>query len=189
MYFPGAGRRASGAGLSPAELGLALSAGESSLTDAGPALSPSKKRGVSLSEGPSALAPSGRPRGAGGPAPAVRRAGGTYPPVLLGGPSSSAGVLVAGAGAGAEGGVPVPAASAASFAACLSRHVGLLPARVRRGGPEGRSVESERTTSGVRAGPFRSGACVLRPDFFACNLASASSSFRLWMAAFSSSSL
>lgn len=83
---------------------------------------------------------------------------------------------------GAAGGAgEPPVASPAAFWASRSLQVGLLPARARRGGPDGRSEES------VGAGAERSGRRL--PAFLAASFASASSSRFRWMAAFSSSSL
>lgn len=159
--LPGVGLRRVSAGLSvlavPSELiGRALSE-EASLAPCWP-LKPPKKRG----EGPSAgepsrpaiscLAPgrhlavgsadvstrepvpaafSCRPRFAGGPSAAERRAGGTYPVDFLGIWTSSVTISVLGADGGAA-----PLLCCAFFASSRSRHVGLLPARARRGGPE-----------------------------------------------------
>ena len=79
---------------------------------------------------------------------------------------------------GAAGGGP-DAAPSASLAAWRSRQVGLLPARARRGGPDGdgRSVDSVRAGgSAVRMGAVRSGMREVRPAFLAASLRSASSS-------------
>ena len=74
----------------------------------------------------------------------------------------------------AGGGVEV--VPSASLAAWRSRQVGLLPARARRGGPEGRSVDSVRTGSAGRTGAVRSGTRDVRPRRFSASLRSASSS-------------
>lgn len=215
-YFPAAGLKGSAAGLSVLavpedDTGRPPSAGLESLSPAG-LRRPSKflRTGASAGEPsrprPSRGAPgrhlavgstlelssrggagegaaSVRPLGAGAEV-GSRRAGGTYPPLFFGGIWTSSVVMSEGAAAG-EGPLVGPSAS---LAAWRSRHVGLLPARARRGGPDGRSDDSVRSGAEGRAGTVRSGTRV-PPLLMALILASATSSLARWMAALSSSSL